>query len=383
MTYTPNTNFFGIDSFEYSVCDNDGACANATASVTVNDVNDIPVANADVATTDEDTAVVINVIANDTDVDGIIDPTSVTEITAPANGTIAIDPVTGEVTYTPNTNFFGTDTFEYSVCDNDGACANATVTVTVLDCLTNTLADCDGDGLTNVEEAALETDPNNADSDNDGLSDGEEVSLGTNPSLPDSDGDTISDGQEVTDNTNPLDDCDNTNGDALPESDCDDDGLTTAQEDAIGTDPNKSDSDGDTITDGQEVTDSTDPLNPCDSIGGVPILEAGCNQEVVASGIAVSNEIITPDNDGTNDFFRIENIESFPNNTVQVYNRWGIIVYELSGYDNSNNSFRGISNGRVTISTDAELPVGVYFYVIKYIYEGTNLSKAGYLYINR
>ncbi|WP_282133667.1 Ig-like domain-containing protein [Cellulophaga baltica] len=244
-------------------------------------------------------------------------------------------------------------------------------------------SDCDNDGLTTDQEVAAGTDPDNPDSDNDGLSDGEEIALGTDPNNADSDGDGILDGQEVVDNTNPLDDCDHNGGRALPESDCDADGLTTAQEDAIGSDPNNADTDGDTIPDGQEITDGTDPLDPCDAIGGVPTLAAGCNEEVVSSGIAVANEILTPDNDGVNDFFRIENIESFPNNTVQIYNRWGVVVYEMAGYDNQSNVFRGASNGRVTISTDSELPVGVYFYIIKYVNEGNHLNKAGYLYINR
>ena len=271
---------------------------------------------------------------------------------------------------------------------NDGQEVNTDNTDPLNDCSSTGgsplgTTDCDTDGLTTDEEIALGTDPNNPDSDNDGLLDGEEVALGTDPNNPDSDGDGINDGQEVTDATNPLDDCDHIGGNALPDSDCDADGLTTAQEDAIGTDPDNADSDGDTINDGQEINDGTDPLDPCDSIGGVPTLDAGCNPEVVESGIAVSNEIITPDNDGTNDFFRIENIESFPNNTVQIYNRWGVIVYEMSGYDNTTNVFTGTSNGRATVSVDSELPVGVYFYVIKYVNQGNNLNKAGYLYINR
>ncbi|WP_226975887.1 Ig-like domain-containing protein [Zobellia nedashkovskayae] len=244
-------------------------------------------------------------------------------------------------------------------------------------------SDCDDDGLTTDEEVALGTDIDNPDSDNDGLLDGEEVTLDTDPNDSDSDDDGILDGQEVLDGTNPLDDCDHIDGTALPNSDCDGDGLTTAQEDAIGTDSYEADTDGDTIPDGQEIEDGTDPLNPCDSLNGVPTLDAGCNPEVVNSGIAVSNEIITPDNDGTNDGFIIENIESYPNNTVQIYNRWGVIVYEMSGYDNSTNVFTGTSSGRTTINTDSKLPVGVYFYVIKYENNGINLSKAGYLYINR
>jgi VCBS repeat-containing protein len=131
VTYTPDENFNGTDTFNYQVCDDDGACDTATVTVTVNDVNDPPVANDDGASTDEDTWVLIDVTENDTDVDGTIDPTSVTITQQPINGTVSVDPVTGDVTYTPDENFNGTDSFTYQVCDDDGACDTATVTVTV------------------------------------------------------------------------------------------------------------------------------------------------------------------------------------------------------------------------------------------------------------
>ncbi len=75
----------------------------------------------------------IDVMANDTDVDGTVDPTSVAIITSPANGSVSVDPVTGEVTYTPDPDFNGTDIFVYEVCD-DGTpalCDTAVVNVTV------------------------------------------------------------------------------------------------------------------------------------------------------------------------------------------------------------------------------------------------------------
>ncbi|MDG6027332.1 MAG: hypothetical protein E3K40_11615 [Candidatus Brocadia sp.] len=91
-----------------------------------------PFANNDLAVTDQDTAVVINVIANDSDSDGTIDPSTVTVTSNPNNG-IALANVGGTVTYTPNTGFTGTDTFKYTVKDNAGAVSNeATVTVTVV-----------------------------------------------------------------------------------------------------------------------------------------------------------------------------------------------------------------------------------------------------------
>ncbi|TVZ09508.1 CHU domain-containing protein [Cellulophaga sp. RHA_52] len=235
-------------------------------------------------------------------------------------------------------------------------------------------SDCDNDGLTNAEEATIGTDPFNPDSDNDGLLDGDEVTLGTDPNNPDTDGDSILDGQEVTDNTNPLDDCDSNGGTPLDASDCDMDGLTNAQEAALGTDPFNPDTDGDLILDGKEVDDETDPLDPCDNIGGTPPTGSACD-------ISIYNDLVGP---GVDDgYFRIINIEQFPNNTVQIYNRWGVIVFETKGYDRGSNVFKGISNGRVVINKNEELPAGVYYYIINYNNNGQNKSKAGYLYLNR
>ena len=280
------------------------------------------------------------------------------------------------------------------------------------------LCDTDGDVLTDDEEATLGTDPNNPDSDGDGLTDGEEVNnvddpstgespngnsdplnpcdpdnsdalcdtdgdgltdgeestLGTDPNNPDSDGDGINDGQEFIDGTNPLDDCDSNGGTPLNDSDCDQDGLSATDEELLGTDPANPDSDGDGVTDGQEVTDGTNPLDPCSSIGGTPPVTANC-------GIDVENDLVDPNMNGG--AFIIRNIESFPDNTVKIYNRWGVKVFETQGYDNQGNVFRGISNGRATIQENEQLPVGVYYYVIKYTLNGEGKSIAGYLYINR
>jgi len=84
----------------------------------------------DTATTNEDTPVLINILANDSDSDGSIDPTTVAIISGPANGSVVVNGA-GQVTYTPNGNYSGNDSFSYRVCDNDGACATATVSITV------------------------------------------------------------------------------------------------------------------------------------------------------------------------------------------------------------------------------------------------------------
>jgi hypothetical protein len=87
-----------------------------------------PIANNDTATTDEDTPVNINVLANDTDSDG--DTLSVTVVTQGANGAVSINP-DKTVRYAPALNFFGTDSFTYTMDDGHGGTATATVNVTV------------------------------------------------------------------------------------------------------------------------------------------------------------------------------------------------------------------------------------------------------------
>ena len=95
---------------------------------------------------------------------------------------------------------------------------------------------------------------------------------------------------------------------------------------------------------------------------------------------------VSPDGDGINDVLVIWGLDCHPENTVEIYNRWGVLVYETRGYGSNNNYFRGVSDGRVTVSNGEELPVGTYFYIIKYVDtkdNNTNKQKTGYLYLNR
>jgi VCBS repeat-containing protein len=124
FSYTPNANFNGSDSFTYMA--NDGADDSnvATVTITINPVNDTPVAVDDTDTTAQDTSVTTAVITNDSDVDGNIDPTSITVgdgingLMEPGNGTVTVDPFSGEITYTPIPGFTGTNSYEYEVCDD-------------------------------------------------------------------------------------------------------------------------------------------------------------------------------------------------------------------------------------------------------------------------
>jgi gliding motility-associated-like protein/uncharacterized repeat protein (TIGR01451 family) len=93
---------------------------------------------------------------------------------------------------------------------------------------------------------------------------------------------------------------------------------------------------------------------------------------------------MSPGDDGINDYFKIAGIEKYPNNTVKIFNRWGVLVYEAKGYGLGDRLFMGISEGRVTITKDQKLPAGTYFYVVEF--EGENPGRdryTGYLYINR
>ena len=128
FNYTPDPDFFGSDSFTYKANDGIADSGAATVTITVDPVNDPPVANDDSSITSENTAVLIDVLDNDASVDG--DPLSITGTTNPTNGSI-IDHGDGTVTYTPDPGFIGNDSFTYTIKDGNGDSDNAIVTISV------------------------------------------------------------------------------------------------------------------------------------------------------------------------------------------------------------------------------------------------------------
>lgn len=133
--------------------------------------------------------------------------------------------------------------------------------------------DSDGDGLTDADEAGINTDPTLPDTDGDGLTDGEELNaFGTAPLAPDTDGDGVSDGEEASAGTDPNDAASFPGAEAAPPpddggttvaGDTDGDGFEDAGELSLGTDPNDIDTDDDDLTDGDELfIFATGPLNP-------------------------------------------------------------------------------------------------------------------------
>ncbi|MUU77742.1 DUF7507 domain-containing protein, partial [Winogradskyella endarachnes] len=93
--------------------------------------------------------------------------------------------------------------------------------------------------------------------------------------------------------------------------------------------------------------------------------------------LTIYNEF-SPDGDGVNETFVIDCIERFPDNKLEVYNRWGNIVYSAKGYLND---WKGTSNGRAVINQSDDLPVGTYYYVLD-LGDGSD-PRVGWLYINR
>lgn len=128
VSYTPNANANGADSFTYTVTDSLGLTDTATVSITISAVNDAPDAVNDSASTNEDVAVTVSVLTNDTDADG--DSLTITGVTQGTRGSVSIN-ANSTVTYTPNANANGGDSFTYTVSDGNGGTDTATVTVTI------------------------------------------------------------------------------------------------------------------------------------------------------------------------------------------------------------------------------------------------------------
>lgn len=130
FTYTPNANLNGADSFTYTISDGNGGSDTAIVSVTVNPVNDDPVAGADTVVVQLDTALDISVLSNDSDVDSS-DVLSIQSFTQGAHGAVT-DNGNGTLKYTPDTSYTGADQFTYTIGDGNGGSAVGTVNISVI-----------------------------------------------------------------------------------------------------------------------------------------------------------------------------------------------------------------------------------------------------------
>ncbi|MFC4721568.1 gliding motility-associated C-terminal domain-containing protein [Geojedonia litorea] len=280
-------------------------------------------------------------------------------------------------------------------------------------------ADCDGDGVTNGDEATNGTDPYDAqsdqDSDGDGVLDSVEDMNGTDSNNPCS-----FNAQDITEPVTVVCNFDISVSKAV-------NNLKPKVGDQVTFSivlVNEGDVDATNITIEEIIPSGYDYLSSVVTIGSyseitgvwdVPQLNAGTSQilevivEVLGFGdylntarvlnssggadinpqnnvssavvepicLTVYNEF-SPNGDGVNDTFIIDCIENYPSNKLEVYNRWGNLVFEQANYQNN---WDGTSNGRATISGSNQLPVGTYYYVLD-IGDGSE-PIVDWLYINR
>lgn len=124
---------------------------------------------------------------------------------------------------------------------------------------------------------------------------------------------------------------------------------------------------------------------PVDLTGFGVFTLATVKKELLLPGDLVIYNGVTPDGDGLNDYFIIENIQYYPNNSVRIFNRWGVEVFKTTNYDSNGNVFNGYSDARATLDKSSKLPTGTYYYILEYEYtnEGATqtIKKAGYLHL--
>ncbi|NMM49178.1 cadherin domain-containing protein [Marinigracilibium pacificum] len=169
-------------------------------------------------------------------------------------------------------------------------------------------------------------------------------------------------------------------------SDSDEDGIPDHIE--IGADPNNpvdtdndgtpdylsTDSDGDEISDKEEA--GNDPCNPADfNNNGIPDYQ---EKELVIKPLKPSKGF-SPNGDGNNDFWEIEGIGEFPQNRIEVYNRWGNLVYQATGYNNQDVRWEG-ENTEMNVGGDG-VPDGTYFYFLHV--EESSKPLQGFLVLKR
>ena len=293
---------------------------------------DPPNAVDDIAITNEDLQLPIDVLENDTDPQGNIDPTSVQIVGSATHGTISVNPFSGLVIYTPEPNYNGADTFIYEVCDTDGFCDLAYVNITI-NPINDSIIAVDDFYSTKVNEPVTFNILNND-----------------------------------SDSLDPL-------GNIDPGSIFI---LRSPQNGWVSVDPLTSE-----VTYTPEEGFYGDDLyiyEICDD--GHP-LPATCKSATVKITVDFDLEDLvkvpqgfSPNGDGVNDFFVIPGLENFPENEIFIYNRWGSQVYHAKGYDSS---WDGKSNNNMAMGEP--LATGTYFYVLT-IANGTD-AITGYVYINK
>jgi outer membrane protein OmpA-like peptidoglycan-associated protein len=295
VTYTPDPDYSGPDSFDYTITDADGQTSTATVTVTVAAVDDVPVAVDDAATLVEDTSTTVAVLGNDS---GLGDGPLVITTSTPANGAVVVNG-DGTITYTPTPDYVGPDSFTYTITDADGQTATATVNVTVARFNRAPVATTDSVGTAVATAITIEVLANDVDADGDTLT----VTASSQPAHG-----TVTLNGDGTITYAPaagftgLDTFTYTIIDGFGGTatgivnvgvglDGDGDGIPDVTEEDIGTDPADADSDDDGVRDGAEPT----PGEDSDGDGLIDALDPDSDNDGIFDGTEIG--VTTPDQD--------------------------------------------------------------------------------------
>ncbi|TZF81845.1 tandem-95 repeat protein [Pedobacter sp. BS3] len=359
VTYIPNLNENGQDTFTYTVKDNTGLVSNeAEVTVTIIPVNDPPVANDDTFYVLKDSTIRANVATNDSDVDHDVLRFTVKDY--PKHGTLAqFDSSDGTFIYVPDAGFSGVDIFTYTACDPSGLCDDATVILSVQPRVRVDLIPPDGI-----------------------ITEGDSINVTarlTEPLLEDV---TVTLSYGGT-------------------AERDKDYMLTGNYTTIVIPA------GETLT-SQRVTLNSikDYLREGDEVAEIRIAAVTpANFVIIGSGSDITikdfypeekpvddntnpdihpDPMMSPNGDGLgNEVFVIYNIERYPDNEVHLYNRWGNEVYTIKGYNNKDKSFNGIANTGLFANKSSGLVDGVYYFIIyTKTDKGTRMNK-GYVIMKR
>lgn len=328
VTLTPSKEWEGLD------CDNDGNPNGTDPDPLVATARD------DSGSTSALTEVTINILGNDdflpNNDSNNLGTTSLSQIGGTAIGSVIMDAETGMLTYLPSElESNSIVTIVYEVCNidpNPSVCASATVSIQVG---ANTI-DAVDDNFNGDTSGGLIPDSN----------------VLSNDTL---NGIRVTSGQVILTST-PTDE------------------LTINNDGSISVTPGTL---GGTYTIDYTICEAANLTN-CDSaMVTVVVVEVGEDEKIEV------NQLVTPNGDGKNDFLFIRGVRNAKNNSLQIFNRWGVAVYKGSGYNNQNNVFDGRSKGRSTITGTDYLPSGVYYYIFQYENNQRNITDSGYIYVSQ
>ena len=318
VTYNPNTDFIGLDTFCYKVCDIDNDSSTATVYIMVREVNHVPLAKPDNFVVYKNWPSIFDVVANDANLN---DGLGYVEIhTQPKNGAMQVN-ADHTITYTPTTEFVGKDSAWYTVYDVDGDSDWAKISITVKD-----------------EENFI-------------------------PQAIDDEAQTYANTEVIVDIL--ANDQNLSNGIKQVEIILESSNSTAIimADNKLQYRPNEDYTGIDIIL--YKVCDID---NECDSASVHITVEWDPSLDVFIP------EAFSPNGDGKNDHFEILNVERFERLTLMVYNRWGNLVYK-------SNDYKGDWDGRsnTSMSLGSKLPSGTYYYILKIVDTGKQFKGSVYI----